>query len=214
MNFIDALAQPRVLLACVVFGILNLLLARTERKFMAAMRENPATDWLADVIYLPLARVFCVLVFLGIAYPAVFGLTEAPNLFTLLDAEDRRTSNLINFTFLLSLLLPWLPVLGRLPSLVLPLQGLLASAMLFSWLALARGIEAQLWPGWTTAGLVLVWLIVGQRLAVWLAQQIGDSWRQSMAGEDMDQVFYESAVLFFQVPAILMYTVQLGEQVR
>ena len=35
-------------------------------------------------------------------------------------------------------------------------------------------------------GLVLLWLILGQRLAVWLAQQIGDSWRQSMAGEDMD----------------------------
>lgn len=214
MTLIDAIAQPRVLLACVVFGILNLLLAKREQLFLAHMAEHNITAWLAEHVYLPLARILSMLIFIGLAYPALFGLREAPDLHSLLTGGEHRVSHLINLGFLLSLLLPLLPVVGRLPGLVLPAQGLLAAAVLFNWLAQARGIEVSLWPGWLTMGLILLWAVLGQRLAVWIAQQVGDHWNADDPSEDQTRGYYETAILFFQIPAILLYTLSLGEQLH
>ncbi|MFP5505145.1 MAG: hypothetical protein ACLGH6_03030 [Gammaproteobacteria bacterium] len=214
MTLIDAIAQPRLLLACAGFGLATLLLARVERRFLAAMAEHTVTGWLAEHVYLPLARVFSILIFIALAYPALFGLREAPDLHLLLAGEERRFSQLVNLAFLLSLLLPLLPVAGRLPALVLPAQGLLAAAMLFDWLAQARGVQAQLWPGWTTAGLVVLWLILGQRLAVAIAQWLGDLRSTPAADDAAERVYLETAILFFQMPAILLYTLGLGEQLH
>lgn len=214
MTLIDAIAQPRMLLACVVFGILNLLLAKREQLFLAHMAEHNITAWLAEHVYLPLARILSMLIFIGLAYPALFGLREAPDIQSLLTGGEHRVSHLINLGFLLSLLLPLLPVVGRLPSLVLPAQGLLAAAVLFNWLAQARGIEVSLWPGWLTTGLVLLWAVLGQRLAVWIAQQFGDHWNADDPSEDQTRGYYETAILFFQIPAILLYTLSLGEQLH
>lgn len=214
MTLIDAIAQPRMLLACVVFGILNLLLAKREQLFLVHMAEHNITAWLAEHVYLPLARILSMLIFIGLAYPALFGLREAPDIQSLLTGGEHRVSHLINLGFLLSLLLPLLPVVGRLPSLVLPAQGLLAAAVLFNWLAQARGIEVSLWPGWLTTGLVLLWAVLGQRLAAWIAQQFGDHWNAHDASEDLTRGYYETAILFFQIPAILLYTLSLGEQLH
>lgn len=214
MTLIDAIAQPRVLFACLIFGVLNLLLARREQRFLASMAEHGLTAWLAEQIYLPLARIFSILVFIGLAYPALFGVREAPDIGQLLTGGQHRVSQLINLGFLLSLLLPLLPVIGRLTGLILPAQGLLAAAMLFGWLAQARGIDANLWPGWSTAGLILLWAVLGQRLAVWIAHQFGDSWQPDSTSDDLSRVYYETAILFFQMPAILLYTVGLGEQLH
>ncbi len=214
MNLIDAIAQPRILLACLCFGCVNLLLANCEQHFFTRMAEHSITAWLAEHVYLPLARIFSILLFISLAYPALFGLREAPGIFSLLADGEHRVSHLINLGFLLSLLLPLLPVLGRLPSLVLPAQGLLAAAMLFTWLARTRDLEVSLWPGWITMGLVLLWAVLGQRIAVWIAQQCGDHWNTHNTSEDQNRVYYEMAILFFQIPAILLYTLSLGEQLH
>lgn len=212
MNAFDAFAQPRMLLACAAFAVLNLLLARAERHFLAAMSGHGITAWLTEHVYLPLGRVFSILVFIALAYPALYGLREAPGVFELLRGGEHRMSHLINAGFLLSLLLPLLPVLGRLPDLVLPLQGLLAAAMLFHWLAQARGTEVNLWPGWFTALAIVIWLTVAQRLAARIAGLLVDPWHPDSA--DRERIGYETAVLFFQVPALLLYTVGLGEQLH
>lgn len=212
MNLIDAFAQPRMLLACAAFAGSNLLLAKTELRFLAAMHEHDVTAWLAEHVYLPLGRIFTILVFIGLAYPALFGLREAPDILALLQGGEHRLSHLINLAFLLSLLLPLLPLLGRLPGLVMPIQGLLAAAMLFHWLAQARGIDATLWPGWTTAAGIVVWLVLAQRLAARGADLLVDHW--SADGADRERLWYDTLLLFFQLPAILLYTVGLGERLH
>ena len=200
MNLIDAFAQPRM------------LLAKVERRFLAAMGEHDVTAWLAEHVYLPLGRIFSILVFIALAYPAIFGLREAPGVLELLQGGERRVSHLINLAFLLSLLLPLLPLFGRLPGLVMPTQGLLAAAMLFHWLAQARGLDATLWPGWTTAAAILVWLVLAQRLAVRFADLLVDHWHPDSS--DRERLYHDTLMLFFQVPAILLYTVSLGEQLH
>lgn len=212
MNLIDAFAQPRMLLACAIFAVLNLLLARVEQRFLAAMSEHDVTAWLAEHVYLPLGRIFTILVFIALAYPALFGLREAPGIFALLQGDEHRMSHLINLAFLSSLLLPLLPLLGRLPGLVLPAQGLLAAAMLFHWLAQARGADISLWPGWGTTAAIVVWLVLAQRLAVRCADLLVDQWHPDSAA--WERLYYDTLLLFFQIPAILLYTVGLGEQLH
>lgn len=211
MTLIDALAQPRMLLACLVFGVLNLLLMLVEQRLLiAASNAHITTGWLMERIYLPLARIACILIFIALAYPALFGFSEAPAIGTLLGGGERRTSSLINLTFILSLLLPFIPLLGRLPSLVLPLQSLLAAAMLFTWLGEAHGIEVSLWPGWFTLGSMLLWLVLGQWLALRLTYLIADQWTPQ--SDNSERSLYEMLILFFQLPAILLYTLALGRQ--
>lgn len=212
MNLIDALAQPRMLMACTVFAVLNLLLARAERHFLVAMSEHGMTAWLSERVYLPLGRVFAVLMLIALAYPALFGVHDAPDILQLLRGGEHRFSHLVNVGFLLSLLLPLVPVFGRLPGLVLPLQALFAAAMLFQWLAQARGIEVALWPGWLTAILIAVWLTLAHRLAAFGAGLFTDHSRPDSA--EWERTWYETALLFFQIPAVLLYTVRLGQQLH
>jgi hypothetical protein len=212
MNLIDAFAQPRMLFACASFAALNLLLAKVEQRILAALPAHSLPTWIAEHVYLPLARVFSLLLFIALAYPALFGLREAPPLIDLLNSGEQRVSHLINLGFLLSLLLPLLPLFGRLPSLVLPIQSLLAAATLFHWLAAARGIEVDLWPGGIAATAIVVWLVLAQRLAAWLAEALID--HNQLHSADRERIYFETALLFFQVPAILLYTVGLGEQLH
>ena len=212
MNVIDALAQPRILIACAVFAVVNLLLARAERHFLVAMSEHGITAWLSEHIYLPLGRVFAVLILIALAYPALFGVHDAPGILQLLRNGEQRVSHLVNVGFLLSLLLPFVPVFGRLPGLVLPVQTLFAAAMLFHWLAQTRGIEATLWPGWMTAILIVVWLVLAHRLAAFGAGLFTDHSRPDAA--EWERTWYETALLIFQIPAVLLYTVRLGQQLH
>lgn len=212
MNLIDALAQPRMLFACTVFALLNLLLARAERHFLIAMSEHGMTAWLSEYIYLPLGRVFAMLTFIALAYPALFGVRDAPGILELLRGGEHRVSHLVNLGFLLSLLVPLLPLFGRLPSLVLPIQALLAAAMLFHWLAQACGIEVALWPSWMAAVVIAVWLVLAHRLAALGACLFTDHSRPDSI--EWERIWYETALLFFQIPAVLLYTVRLGQQLH
>ena len=198
MNLIDAFAQPRMLFACASFAALNLLLAKGEQHVLAALPARGLPTWVAEHIYLPLARVFSLLLFIALAYPALFGLREAPSLIELLNGGEQRVSHLINLGFLLSLLLPLLPLLGRLPSLVLPIQSLLAAAMLFHWLAVARGVEVNLWPGGITATAIVVWLVLAQRLAAWIAESLID--HSQLHGADQNRFISRPHSYSFRCP--------------
>ncbi len=210
MNLIDVIAQPRILLACAGFAVINLLLAKLEQHLLMRLSGERLPSWLAERIYLPLARVLSILLFIALAYPTLYGLHAAPTLPQLLDGGQQRLSLLLNLGFLLSLLLPVLPGFARLPSLVLPIQGLLAAALLFHWLATARGSDVTLWPGGLTTGAILIWLILAQRAAAGLAALLTDHGHSP----EREQVYYETALLFLQVPALLLYTVSLGEQLH
>ena len=212
MNLIDILAQPRMLTACAAFAAVNLLLARPERRFLVAMSEHGMTAWLCEHIYLPLGRVFAVLMLIALAYPVLFGVHDAPGILQLLRSGEARVSHLVNVGFLLSLLLPFVPVFGRLPGLVQPVQALFAAAMLFHWLAQARGIEAALWPGWLTAILIVMWLVLARRLAAFGAGLFTDHSRPDDA--EWERTWYETALVFFQIPAVLLYTVRVGQQLH
>lgn len=214
MSVLEALLHPSLLLALIAYGLLNLGLIGLEHRWQPHVSVHWLSEWIADHVVLPVARIAVLLAFIGAAYPVLFGVAEAPALLSLLGQGEHRINTLINIAFLASLLFPLVPLLGGMPGIVLPVQGIAASGLLFSWLAGSLGNSVTLWPGWATAGVMLVWAALGHRLALWSARSVGsriDAWGDYTGAE---KLVYELIILFLQAPAILVYTLSLGGQLR
>lgn len=124
-------------------GLLATLVA-IEPWLLRSLSHPAWVDWSIQHVMLPLARSSCVLVFIVLGYPDLFGLSQAPALGPLLSQENR-WSHLLNLSFALSMALPLLPTLERFPGAVLPLQGFLLLALLFQW-ATPDAVNTSLWP--------------------------------------------------------------------
>lgn len=212
MSLTTALLHPALLLALLIYGASSLALVWAAYRADAWLHHNPLTVWLGEHVYLPLARATLLLLFIALAYPALYGLHEVPPLGAVLAGGEHRLSHLINLMFLLSLLLPLLPLIGTLPGVVLPLQGISAAGLLFHWLSTTQGVSAALLPGWTAAGLILVWIYAGHRLALAAAHRLGGWANARFEMQDLEKAAYEVLILACQTPAILIYTLALGRQ--
>jgi len=215
MTTLEALTSPALLLALAAYTVVSLLVEWLGRRLLVAVGEVESTHWLFERLLIPSARALALVVFILLAYPTLFGLTEAPSLGSLLNAERSRITHLVNLTFALSLLLPVLPVVGRLPALVLPIQGMAAASLLFHWWAASlppRWIE--FWPDWHTLGILLAMAFVSHALARWLAATIATALRQHYEMAGMEALVYRNIILILQAPVILFYGLSLGRQLN
>ncbi|MEE8108401.1 MAG: hypothetical protein V3T36_04505 [Gammaproteobacteria bacterium] len=160
--------------------------------------------WLSEHLYLPMLRAALVLIFVATAYPALFGLQDGPAIDRLLSDGHYRLDWWINGVLLVSLALPTVPGLGRIPGIVLTLQGMVASAMLFGWLAQDMGL-AQYWlfPGWSLLAKIL--LITGAAgLLSWMAESYLQLARKRLVAESLR--------LLAQMPVLIIFGSALGRQ--
>lgn len=212
MSVLEALLHPSLLGALALYALLGLALLWVEHRWLPPLSESAVSEWIAEHVLLPAARIVVLLAFIGAAYPVLFSVADAPSLHHLLSTGEHRIHTLINLAFLVSLAVPLLPVIGSVPGVVLPMQGIAASALLFAWTAAASGIEATVWPGGYVAVSVLAWAALGHRLAVAAARLSGE-WFERWSGYSGSQrIIYESIVLFLQAPSILLYTLSIGRQ--
>ena len=185
-----------------VLGSIGLLI------FEEYLHNHPSLSnlgtWLSEHLYIPMLRAALALVFVAAAYPALFGLQDAPAIDSLLSAGHYRLDWWINGVVLVSLALPTVPGLGRIPGIVLTLQGMVASAMLFGWLAQDLGLT-QYWllPGWSLLAKIL--LITGTAgLLSWMAGYYLKFARKRLVAESLR--------LFAQMPALIIFGSALGRQ--
>jgi hypothetical protein len=212
-----ALSLPEILssaplaLALLAYAVLSGAEAVASARLHGAVEEGPGA-WLWEHLYAPMLRAAILLAFLFIAYPALYGLSEAPPLLSVLFAGEGRFGHLLGVLFLLSLVLPLVPVAGALPGLVLPIQGMAGAALLFHWLAQAVGVtEPSYWPGAGVAALMLAVSLAAYWLAKWCVaalQGIATQWNVA----DLDDLVFEAVLLLFQAPAIILYSASLGRQ--
>jgi len=214
VNFIDALCDSRVLFSIGVHAVLAALEPWLEFWIERRFHDNPPALWLREHVGLPLLRAACVVLFVYLAYPALFGLREAPSLATLLAAHENGTSTVLGVAFLVALAAPVLPLFQRHPELVLPVQGVLATAFVFDWLTGYLHITAAtVWPGLDVLLLmgVTAWLM--HRLAHHAGRRIG-----ALADATTDSSGYEALVvhvvtLLAQLPVILVYSTTVAAQI-
>lgn len=220
MSLGEALVHPDILLALAAYCACAAVLLLITARFATYIDGMPAdsgwykmfSGWYLQHIWIPLIRVFSIIAFIALGYPVLFGLNEAPPILELL-AADNRFSTLLNVLFFVTIGLSLLPVVDRLPALVLPLQGIAAVLLLVNWLLPRLNTSPiHFWPdGRLLAGL-LAMTLASHWLALKTAEVVGNWLDQRYNREGFEILAYQMTLLLFQAPVILSYSLYLGRQ--
>jgi hypothetical protein len=213
MSFITALGSADVLVALAVLvggGIIELPL---EYHFKRLIAHHPFGDWIWDALGASLLRALVIVCFVLVAYPALFGLRDAPAIADLLAQGALRLTNLINVAFVLSLLLPLLPLFRRRVSLVLIAQGLVATAMVFGWYADWLGaVSIGPWPGLAPLVIVCGVAFLVHLIVLPIGQTLGQHLDGICGTQGFADIVPHAVALVAQGPTILIYGYALGQQ--
>lgn len=212
MSLSQVLVNGHFLFACLVYAVTVIIAVLFLERIHNAL-NHAFLQWAWDHVGIPLARAGLLILFILLAYPVLFGTQTAPPLQTLFAADAMRVNHLLNLVFLITLLLPLIPVIGTRPAWVVPLQGIAACALLFSWLATEQGLEkVSYWPGGNTLMLIAVIAIATYWLAIYLSRQVGQHLDTAFEVKGASILVFEATVLVFQTPALLLFSLALGRQ--
>ena len=184
--------------AALLFIVLVGALVVIEPWLLTRLADPHWAAWLAQHALLPLARSACVLAFVALAYPTIYGLNDAAPLTAAL--APSQWAELLNLGFLISLCLPLLPAMERIPGAILPIQGFLVLAILFRWAVDVTG-PVSLWPtaeAWAAVALAAA----APLLAEWLAP----------ARQPEHDRLRDAVLIPLQLPPLLLYGQALGAQ--
>ncbi len=214
VDLLDGLFDARVLVAMGIYAALIALELPLEYRLVRLCEDNPPALWFAEHLGAPLLRAACIVVFIYLAYPALFGLREAPTLTTLLAAHSGATSTLLGVAFLVALFAPIVPGLHRHPEFVLPVQGMLAAAVLFHWLTDWLHITSvSPWPGSDVIALICVGVWALHRLARRIGQTIGRTADAACETAGYEALAAYTLTMVAQLPIVLLYSRALAAQI-
>ncbi len=175
--------------------------------------NNSFTRSYLDNILLPLIMAFLMIGFILLVYPLNFGMESAPSINELLSRDDTRSNFLINMIFLLTFVFPLLPVIGKWEELIIPLQGILASMIIFRWLCQALAIENySLFPDFKTISLIIIISLITHWLAKYFAAHLGEYLDKLYHREGFQVLIFKVVVLIMQSPVIFIFGSYLGKQ--
>ena len=215
MTLIESLIHGKMLLALGLFAVVSVLVEVIGYKLLATVAEVDATHWTMKHTVVPAARALALVIFIIMAYPVLFGVEFALPISELLAMEKMRLINLVNVIFLLSLLLPMIPIFSRWPALVLPIQGIAASTMVFRWWAATQpATDIHYWPGWATIGGLFTLAFFTHEIAKWLSHHLEKQLDAALHRQGTGLLIYRTVVMIMQVPVILVYTLSLGKQLH
>ena len=223
MSLLETLLHAEILLALTLFTTISIVVEISGYKFLTAAHEVEVTHWILKYILIPAARTLALASFILVAYPVLFGIEEAPIIIELLAAGHLRLTNLVNIIFLLSLVLPIIPIFSRWPALVLPIQGIIAATMVFNWLmewftekwmGSHAANDIQYWPGWPIVISLLVLALLTHEIAKWVSHRLENKVDKAIDRDGSGKLIYRSVIMIMQAPVILIYTLSLGQQLQ
>ncbi len=217
MNYLDVLFHPHLLMATVLYTLMAVTFEIIYQNLLHKVHNVPGTYWIARYLGLPFFHILLLTGFIYMSYPVLFGLESynaeglriLPTLSQLLNNKSGPTMQLINTLFVISVLLPLVPLIRQFMALILPLQAIAGSAVLYDWLAQYTGQNFSLFPGWYIAGLILLFSFVSELIARMLANVLSQWFNVQYHPHDIQKVVYKSSLLILQVPVLLLYTLNL-----
>ena len=219
MSSIDVLFHPDFIFAmlCHSFIAPSLIVAvfwlldKANQSARGSSWVTELNNWTTQHIWLPLARIIAILLFVTMAHPILFGIDSASSIPVLLDSQ--RINTLINVLFLLSIFLPLLPIVGKMHSLILPVQSLAAAQLLFSWMNQRDyQLDITFLPSFNTLMLLSSLIIASHFIGQYTARYIGRLLDENFNVEGSTDLIFQSVLLLLQGPLLLVYTVGLGSQ--
>lgn len=212
MSLIQIILSSDVLFAYLIY-FLSILIGIPLFDWIHKKLDNITLQFFWDHIGMPLLRTVLILIFIFLAYPLIFGISDAPSLSTLFAADDMRIHYMINAVFVVTLFFPLIPVFGNWDEFILPAQGMAASMLLFSWLVDSMKIvNISYWPGFNTLGYMLVIAIGTHWLAVTVSHHLGYLLDKKFNVLGSGEIISRGIVLFMQSPSILIFSLALGRQ--
>ena len=214
MYFLDTLLNRHLLLAMAAYGVLAALEPFFESWLVRVFETNPAALWSWEYLGVPFVRATLVLGFVYFSYPALFGLRVAPDLITLVTANEAKPSAILGLLYLLALLAPVLPVFRSHREFILPLQGILATGFLFRWMTSYLSMTAvSLWPGFEIVWVIVLTSYLAHRLGRRLGYSVGASLDRQYERRGYDALLTHVITLEAQLPVIIIYAAGLGRQI-
>lgn len=213
MTLLESLLHPEMLLALGLFAAISVVVEIAGYRLLLAISDVNASSWLMSHTIIPAARALSLVAFILIAYPVLFGVAVSLPVSELLAAGEMRFTHLVNVVFLLSLLLPMIPVFSRWPALVLPIQAIAAANMVFQWWAETQATTTvQFWPGWSMIAMLLVLAFITHEIASQLSHRLEKVIDGGLQRTGSERLIYRTLLMILQVPVILLYTLSLGRQ--
>ena len=195
------------------FTLFSIAVELLGRKVLNILVDINFTEWIFEKLFIPLSRAIGLMIFILLCYPILFGITDAPPLSALLSTGSHRISTLMNILFLLPLAFSLIPVLGSMPALVLPVQGIAGSSLVFSWMQAALDLpNIHYIPSFVVILLIVLLAVITHEFAKWLALHIADRTNRYFNIKDGQIIVYRITVVVAQLPVILLYTTGLGSQ--
>lgn len=181
--------------------------------FVHIKSNYPILSYCWDKIGLPFIKTVLILIFILLVFPINFGIAEAPSISELLSLNDKRSNFLLNIIFLLTFFFPLIPAIGKWEELIIPLQGILASMIIFSWLCHSMNIETySLFPDGKTLFLIFIISFITHQLAARLSVSLGDYFDKLYHREGFHELIFKGVVLIMQSPVIFIFGLYLGRQ--
>lgn len=205
-DIIQVIFSVRFALSAIVFVSLSLLISWLGFWLERRLHDAPFNDWLAEHIGIPLLSALAMILFIAILYPALFPLEVLPGFYELLITEKGRMNQLINWVFVLSLMIPLIPVIGPRVEIVLPLQGLVVLALVTSWIAkYLQNSAISLLPSGMDFLWMLAWGVLGARLAVLISEKLGTQLDERLDLLHTGAYLYPILALILQTPTMVIY---------
>ena len=215
MGFWEAFFNARFFFALCFVAVLQPLvilgLDRLERK----TQHVAVTRGILAYAGRPFVYALLVVLFMLLAYPALFGFDEAPSLPDILAANGKSATNLINWVFLLGLFLPAVPILGRHKGTVNALQIVITGALVGTWLTEAhvRHSALRLMPPVALAFQLVLMTVAFDRLSELFGAVLGKRLDRYCHIEGSGFLLEPMIGFFLQGPVILLYLLFLGMQI-
>ncbi|MCI0505372.1 MAG: hypothetical protein L0Z73_04615 [Gammaproteobacteria bacterium] len=213
MSALEILLNGNVITAILAFTLFSIIVEIISRKILNVLEDVSATEWMFEKIFIPLFRALGLMLFILLAYPVLFGIADAPPITELLTSGSDRINTLINILFVLPLLFSMIPVFGGMPSLLLPVQGIAGSTLVFSWMQAALHLDnIHYVPNVMVIAFIILLAIVSHTFARWTALHLSDRVNRFFHIDDGQKIVYRIVVMAAQLPVILIYTAGLGSQ--
>lgn len=188
----------------VAIPVFELIHTRLDNRFLQSM-------W--DKIGAPLLRTFLIIGFIILVYPLNYGLDNAPGIQHLLNVEKMRINILINIIFLLTFFFPLIPIIGKWDELIIPLQGIICSMIIFNWLCQSLQIkDYYLLPGMSVFVSIILISLITHWIAEYLSYHIGEYLDTLFDREGFKLVVFRCVLLLMQSPVIFIFGIALGKQ--
>lgn len=214
MNIFQIVFSSEFIVAIVLHAIL-IVLGMIIFEYLHKRYKNSLLDLMWDNIGMPLYRALVIAIFVLSTYPIIFGIEQAPELSKLMALGDGRVIDIVNVLFLISLLFPFIPVIGKQTGLILPIQAIACCIMIFSWLAQYHNLnDYHVVPKFSVILLIILLSALTYYIAQWLAHEFGASLDRKFNLDGCQELIAPSIILFLQIPAILIYSFSLGAQLN